>query len=343
MPKVFISYRHLKPDEELATECARFLEGHGLDVFMDTRIRIGQEWVEEIDRQLRSSQYLIVLLSAQSIRSDMVRREIALAHKLRKNEQLIIFPVRVAFEGELPYDLGAYLDPIQYKIWNQNQPLSPICEAILQEIKQPTHDTELARVCETSSKGLQLLAEATQLCGAPLPAADPRLETGAIGPDSPFYVRRSTDDRVARLILQKGVTVLVKGLRQVGKTSLMARAQALARENGQRTLYLDFQFVDETHFESLQSLPLYLARRVAREIRTRIKPDDMWNDLLGAPESLTGFLEEAVLQKAETRLSITLDEVDRLFRYEYRNGFLHSFGLGIISVPLIHCGTTSIF
>jgi hypothetical protein len=43
--------------------------------------------------------------------------------------------------------------------------------------------------------------------------------------------------------------------------------------------------------------------------------------LLGAADSLTMFLEEAVLQIGETRLSITLDEVDRLFRYDCRNGF----------------------
>jgi TIR domain len=108
MPKVFISYRHAEPDEQLAAECARFLERSGLSVFLDTEIRIGQEWVEEIDRQLRDAQYFVVLLSEDSIRSDMVRQETALAHKLRKDARLRIFPVRVAFKGELPYGREAW-------------------------------------------------------------------------------------------------------------------------------------------------------------------------------------------------------------------------------------------
>jgi hypothetical protein len=94
-----IGYRHVTPCQELATELARSLEEKGFAVFMDTKIRIGQEWVDEIDQQLRSSQHFIVLLSAESIRSDMARREIALAHSLRKEKRLTVFPVRVDSSG----------------------------------------------------------------------------------------------------------------------------------------------------------------------------------------------------------------------------------------------------
>jgi hypothetical protein len=50
----------------------------------------------------------------------MVGQEIRLAHKLRKERGLRIFPVRIAFTGELPYELGAYLNAIQHKSWNQD-------------------------------------------------------------------------------------------------------------------------------------------------------------------------------------------------------------------------------
>src|SRR5260221_1993267 len=321
MSQVFISYRHVQPDEDLAGQCAHFLEANGFSAFVDKRVRIGQDWVEEINRQLHQSQYFVVLLSAESIRSDMVGQEIRLAHKLRKEGRLSIFPVRIAFAGELPYDLGAYLNVIQYKSWKQGQPFDLICKAILQEIQQPPAGPQMQEVGEASPESLHLLAEATELRGAPLPGADPRLETGAVELDSPFYVRRSTDDRIAKLITQRGITILVKGPRQVGKTSLLARVQALARENGQRTLYIDFQLIDDSNFESLKGLLLYFAHRIARELRTTIKPKDVWDDMLGGPESLTSFVEDAALQGTEIRLSIILDEVDRIFRYECRNGF----------------------
>jgi hypothetical protein len=70
------------------------------------------------------------------------------------------------------------------------------------------------------------------LRGAPLPSADPRLETGALKLDSPFYVRRPADEAIERLVRQHGETILVNGPRQVGKTSLAARAQAAAQANG---------------------------------------------------------------------------------------------------------------
>ena len=119
MADVFISYRHVPPDEDLAAKCAQFLESNGLSVFLDTSIRIGQDWVDEIYRQLERSRSFVVLLSAESIRSDMVGQEIRLAHKLRKEKGLRIFPVRIAFAGELPYELAAYLNAIQHKTWKE--------------------------------------------------------------------------------------------------------------------------------------------------------------------------------------------------------------------------------
>lgn len=119
------------------SQLARALEANGVTVFLDTKIRIGEDWVEQIDQQLRSSQYFMVLLSAASIQSDMVRREIALAYKLRKAKQLTIFPVRVELTGELPYDIGAYLDSIQYAVCNRGESFDPICRRILHAIVEP--------------------------------------------------------------------------------------------------------------------------------------------------------------------------------------------------------------
>ncbi|MFL6352890.1 MAG: toll/interleukin-1 receptor domain-containing protein [Bryobacteraceae bacterium] len=137
MPNVFISYSHVSPDQDLARQLAGSLEANGVTVFLDTKIRIGEDWVEQIDRQLRISQYFVVLLSAASIQSDMVRREIVLAYKLRKAKQLTILPVRMDATRELPYDIGAYLDLIQYVVWNPGESFDPICRTILQAITAP--------------------------------------------------------------------------------------------------------------------------------------------------------------------------------------------------------------
>jgi hypothetical protein len=319
MAKVFVSYRHLDPDQKLADELARFLEASNLQVFVDKKIKIGQEWVETIEREVCSSQFFVVLLSADSIRSDMVRREVKLAHTLKKKGLLTILPVRVAFEGELPYDLGSYLGLIQYKLWHPDESFDAICRDILDAIRTPLPDATQAD--EASPARLRALAEATELRGAPLPAADPRLETGAVALDSPYYLRRQADEAVAKVVRQRGATVLVKGPRQVGKTSLLSRGQCLANSDGQRSIYIDFQLIDEDHFTSLKSILLYFAHRIARELRTSIKPAEVWDDYLGGPESLTMFIEQAVLENSDTRVTLCLDEVDRIFQFPFRNGF----------------------
>ena len=140
MPQVFISYAHANPDQELAAQLAAFLDANGFAVFVDSKIQLGQDWVEQIDTQLRRSDYFVVLLSPVAVKSDMVRREIAIAYKLRKANKLTIFPIRIDFEGELPYDIGAYLDLIQYIVWRPGQPHEPVCQKILEALGAPSSE-----------------------------------------------------------------------------------------------------------------------------------------------------------------------------------------------------------
>jgi hypothetical protein len=55
--------------------------------------------------------------------------------------------------------------------------------------------------------------------------AQPRLEAegGAVPLESPFYIVRSADEEFHKAIARRESTVLVKGSRQMGKTSLLAR------------------------------------------------------------------------------------------------------------------------
>jgi hypothetical protein len=320
MAKVFISYRHVQPDEDLANCLASFFEAHNFEVFIDRKILTGQRWVAEIERQIRTSQHFVALLSAESVRSDMVGKEIKLAYELSQGGGIRILPVRIDYSGALPMDLGAYLDPIQHTAWTRDTPFEPTCDAVLAGIRAPV--TPAAMEATASAAELEILARVTDQKGAPLPSADPRLDTGAVRLDSPFYVRRRADQTISQLVLQEGVTVLVKGPRQVGKTSLLARAQAYAKAEGLRTFYIDFQLTEESRFASLDTLLRYLAVKIAREFRPTVKPGDIWDEMLGATDNLTDFLEQALLEPAERPIVFAFDEVDNIFKYDkFRNGF----------------------
>ncbi|NJD04929.1 MAG: toll/interleukin-1 receptor domain-containing protein [Methylococcaceae bacterium] len=330
--KVFISYRHTKPDEDLAAALEKSLIADGCEVFVDRRMLLGTEWAAEIDRRLRAAGIFVVLLSAESIRSDMVRQEIMLAHQLKQQGSLRILPIRVGFTGALPYDLGGYLNPLQYALWEGGQSTDAVAAALRNAIHQAAELPLAGRSGEEADAPEQIavLHEATEGHGAPLPQVDPRVlelameERGTMRCDSPFYLRRPSDDEMDRQLRRAGTTVIVKGARQMGKSSLLVRAAVQARNQGKRVCRIDFQAIDEARLATLDSLLLYLSNRLARDLRTRRKPSEFWDENLGAKDNSTYFIEDAVLGGEQPPLILFLDEADRIFAYPYRNDF---FGL----------------
>ncbi|WFP51966.1 alpha/beta fold hydrolase [Methylomonas sp. EFPC3] len=329
--QIFISYRHTKPDEDLALELEKALVADGQQVFVDRRMLLGTDWATEIDRRLRAADIFIVLLSADSIRSDMVRQEIMLAHQLRQLGKLRILPVRIRFTGALPYDLGGYLNPLQYAVWTGEHATSDVVASIKQAIRQNTNLPQAGHIADEPDGADQIrkLHAITEECGAPLPQVDPRLlelalEKGAMRLDSQFYLRRQADQNIERFLSRTGTTVIVKGARQMGKSSLLVRAAVQAKNQGKRVCSIDFQAIDEARLATLDNLLLYLTIRMARDLKTPRKPSDYWDDNLGSKDCATDFIEDAVLADQDSEVILFLDEADRVFQYGYRNDF---FGL----------------
>jgi len=132
---VFIGYRHVDPDQGLADELYRGLVARGHEVFIDKRISIGTEWAREIQHAIAKARFFVVLLSAESILSDMLRQEVALAHERRRDGALRILPVRMDFTGDLGYDLASYLNPLQYALWRAGVPFAPVIEEVVSAIE----------------------------------------------------------------------------------------------------------------------------------------------------------------------------------------------------------------
>ena len=130
--KVFISYKHAPDDASLAGRIADVL-GRDHDVFVDTRLRPGDTWAKVIERDLRSSDFLIVLISAEAAASEAVEEEVATAHRLYKQYgQPGIIPIRLRFDGALGYSLGLYLNRFQYAFWSGPADSDRVIEGIVQ-------------------------------------------------------------------------------------------------------------------------------------------------------------------------------------------------------------------
>src|SRR5262249_50473 len=63
---------------------------------------------------------------------------------------------------------------------------------------------------------------------------------GAVPLDSEFYIVRPADEEFSAAIARGDSIVLVKGARQVGKTSLLARGLQQARQAGAKVVLTDF-------------------------------------------------------------------------------------------------------
>ncbi len=102
---VFISYS--QHDKELANQMVSRLRTDGFKVWIDhKRLEAGTRWMDEINNALEVSEYLVLLMSNDSLASKYVQHEYE--YFVRNNKPII--PVRIAPLNDLPPDLAS----IQY-------------------------------------------------------------------------------------------------------------------------------------------------------------------------------------------------------------------------------------
>ena len=320
MKQVFISYRHVNPDENLVRVVAAHLKACGYSVFIDVDIRLGEDWVNAIEAALLNSDCLVVFLSKESIGSDMVRSEVNIAHKNGKH----ILPIRIGLTGDLPYDLGAYLHRSQCLVWNREISAGQLAVLIGEAIPKVTVSKTM-QAQEISYKGETDPYDRPDANAVPLPSSDPRLvasiESGTLQLSSPFYIRREADAIGEQCLDSAEATTIVRGPRQMGKSSLLARLHARAQQLGRKSFYVDFQLVDSTHMIDLDHLFRFLARQFQRAFNVSTDPIKAWEGLDGPKGNITNYIEDAILASEHTPVHVIFDEAERLFEMPYRNDF----------------------
>ncbi|NEQ80393.1 MAG: TIR domain-containing protein [Moorea sp. SIO2I5] len=144
---------------------------------------------------------------------------------------------------------------------------------------------------------------------------------GTVKLRSKLYLQRENEATWLDKVLGWGETIRVKGAHQMGKSSLLARMHQRAKQNSQTALYLDFQLLDQTFLSTLDSLLRYIADRMTKHWGTSRSPDSYWSSSLGAKDKLSDFVLEEVLENADLPILLIFDDVDRVFKYDYRDDF----------------------
>jgi hypothetical protein len=206
--RFFISYRRRADlDRDLANFLVEKLKSAGHEVFIDIEIPIGTRWVSEIERRIAWCDYLVVLLSEDSIHSEMVQGEVRRAHKhFEKEGRPATLPVRVCFDGSLGYELDSYLMPIQQKLWRG----AADSEMLLSELLRVAAGGVSTGGATKSEMGPAVPPPLDTR--RPLPAIDPRIlraPGGALRLDDPFYIRREADTRIDAAAGNRGETCAI--------------------------------------------------------------------------------------------------------------------------------------
>jgi hypothetical protein len=282
--------RHAQPDETLLSFLETQLTSHGYTVFIDRHLRMGVEWMLEIERKIQDSDAVVPLLSAASAGSEMLEWEVQTAHRaaLAKGKPYLL-PVRIGFETPLGGTLGPILDPIQYALWKEPRDNPSLSDAVLAALRNPPARKEI------------------------------RIEPagGAVPLDSEFYIVRPTDDEFREAVARRDSIVLVKGARQMGKTSLLARGLHQARQAGAKVVLTDFQKLNESDLKSVESFFRALAELIAEKLDLDVDIASTWKPEQAANTNFERFLRRQVLKKMDAPLVWGMDEVDRLFNCDF--------------------------
>jgi serine/threonine protein kinase len=186
------------------------------------------------------------------------------------------------------------------------------------KIKQTGQTGQAATPIEAGERR-SMVADAinTLLLSHPAPAthAHAKLEPvgGAMPLNSKFYIVRGADEEFRAAIARQDSIVLIKGARQVGKTSLLARGLQQARAAGAKVVLTDLQKLNASDLASAEAFYLALADLIADQLGLDVLPDAVWNARRGPSINFERYIRREALGKISTPLVWGLDEVDRLF------------------------------
>jgi hypothetical protein len=304
--RVALLYRRdVKPDDYVLSLLESGLRAAGHQVFIDRHLKVGDEWAIEIKRQVQQSDAIIPLLSRDSVKSEMLAEELEEASKSAQQNagKPRILPVRVTYEKgltpeeqTLPEPFFSVLGHLQYQAWE-----SEADDSVL-----------LARVLESLAAKVQRTIVPEQEPGG----ADPL--------DSPYYIDRPTDLRFRDALDHQDSIVLIKGARQMGKTSLLARGLKYARDKGKKVIACDLQ-KNQGNLANIESLYKGMCEVIANRLNLSVSPRKVWDSDVSPGDNLENYLRREVLGKTDGHLVLALDEVDLLTDRPYASEVFGQF------------------
>lgn len=148
-------------------------------------------------------------------------------------------------------------------------------------------------------------------------APDTRYAGGIVPLNSVLYVERACDRELMAALQSNEGIILIKGPRQTGKSSLLARGLQAAHAQKRAVFHTDFEQFAFTDSAEKDTLYLRLVASLSEQAEQEFAPERDWRPHYGAVGNFERFLRERLLKTQEGPILWTLDGVDRLFATEY--------------------------
>ncbi len=316
-----ISYkRHAEPDEAVALQVFQALSPQH-QVFIDQTMSVGTHWAERIETEISQADFLIIFLSSHSVHSEMVEVEVKMAHNLAQVQggHPVILPVRLAYRQPFQYPLSAYLNHINWAFWED----AADTPRLIDELKQAVSGGTLT-ISEEKSKADLLQISQPSTLPQPFASAQPdclEMPSGTMDCQSDFYVERASDAVALQTIERRGVTITIKGPRQMGKSSLLIRTIETAMNAGKQVALLDFQLFDKAALTDADLFFRQFCFWLTDELEMTDKVEQYWNMPLGNSQRCTRYVGRYLLKEFGNPVVLAMDEVERVFDTDFRSDF----------------------
>ena len=283
------------PQDQVVRILEEVLTEAGYGIYVDRHLRISVDWARSVDEKIRSADAVLAVISGASLRSEMLQYELEVVADARLKKPNLRFACIPIGPGNIDADV-------------------PLAGA---------HYTSAWRTEEDSASLIaELLAVLTERIERPSPVLSFDAAGGAVGWESPYYLEREADFEQRDCLKVNEPTMLVKGARQTGKSSLLARGVQYCREIGAHPLFTDFQRMGSNLQADENDLYLSIARGLARQIQasTGSSWEWTWEEGFTPTSNLDEFMI-SLLSSHPGQIVWFLDEADWLFSTSFADGF----------------------
>lgn len=324
--RVVILFRSAEdPEKRLALYLEKQLLRNGYSVFLDQAAKTSIQWATEIADAIRSAHVVVPFLSEPADANEMLAFQVEIAHDAAQKHEgrPALIPIRIHWHGDLPDPVGGILDPVEHFLWEGEADNAAVAENLLQRMAKVARRSPARSAV---SKGLRLVPRPISkprpvriIPEPPKPTGPLPFEPigGAVPLYSNYYLKRPADREFHDAILRYDGIILVKGARQIGKTSLLARGLQTARERGAKVALTDFQKFNAANLSDIGGFYLSLAESLADQLELDVLPSDVWDERRSPNVNFERFVRREALNNLNAPLVWGLDEVDRLFPRDY--------------------------